>query len=289
MKNIFKLGLIALMASITVSSCDPQENDDHSLGVKPLESQLSFTVTPGSNPNIITLKNTSSIVGVAVWDFGNGGTAKDDQVTASYPFANTYTVALTLYNTGGSATKTQTITIANNDESQIEPRAVILAGGLTGSKTWVFDRAHDGHFGVGPNESHPDYKGAPIWWPCPAEGKAECSLYENEFSFHLDGGYNMTWTNEGKVYTNGAGKDKLPGVATTPPAGDFDVTYTPKDAYTFSIDGKKIKLSDGAFFGHYAGTSTYTIKTLNENELYLECSSAVEADNGWWYRFVPKK
>lgn len=290
MKNIFKIGLFALVTAFAMTSCDPQDGDDHSLGVKPQESQLSFTATPGSNPNVVTLKNISSLKGLVVtWDLGNGVTAKGEEVVASYPFANTYTIAMTAYNTGGSTTITQTITIANNDESQIEPKAIILAGGLTGSKTWVFDRAHDGHFGVGPGAGNPDYNGTPSWWSCPAEGKAECALYENEFSFHLDGGYNMTWVNKGKIYTNGAGKDKLPGVATVPGAGDFDVEYIPKEAYTFTVDGDKLKLSDDAFFGHFAGTSTYTIKTLNENELYLECSSAVESGNGWWYRFVPKK
>lgn len=288
MRNIFKSGLIALMAVFVMSSCDPQDNDDHSLGAMPQASQLSFTYAPGSNPNIVTFKNTSSLKGVITWDFGNGITAKGEEVTASYPFANTYTVTMSLYNTGGGAATTQEVTIANNDESQIEPKAIILAGGLAGSKTWVFDRNHAGHFGVGPGEGNPEYKGEPVWWSCGANDKAECSLYDNEFTFHLDGGYNMTWTNKGKIYTNAAGKDKLPGAA-TPAAGDFDVDYTPQSAYTFSIDGDKFKISNDGFLGHYAATSTYKIKTLTEDELYVECVSGVEPGNGWWYRFIPKE
>ena len=93
MKNIFKIGLFALVTAFAMTSCDPQDGDDHSLGVKPQESQLSFTATPGSNPNVVTLKNTSSLKGLVVtWDLGNGVTAKGEEVVASYPFANTYTL-----------------------------------------------------------------------------------------------------------------------------------------------------------------------------------------------------
>lgn len=285
MKKYFNKIIIACLALAGFTSCDPQDNDDHELGAPAPESAVSFSVTPSAdNANIVELKNTSTVPGVAVWDLGNGSTVKGESVTQSFPFAGEYTISLSLYTRGGVTTKTQNITIANNDPSQIPANAVLLAGGMTGSKTWVFDRTHDGHFGVGPADAD-----GPSWWSCPAEGKADCSLYENEFTFNLDGNYNMVWKNKGNVYSNDAGKGALGGTAVAPPAGDWDITYTPKEAYTFTVSGDQLVLSDGAFFGHYAGTSTYKILNLTEDELYIMCASTVENGNGWWYRFIPKK
>ncbi len=286
MNNIFKYSLNMLMAIFVITSCDPQEDNDYSLGASPDISRLSISATPSaSNPNVIELANSSDYKGgVIYWDLGNGSNATGQTAEAKYPFASTYTVTMQVYNPGAPVTISKDIVISQNDPNQINQSAIILAGGLDGKKTWVFDRTHDGHFGVGPaGASGPD------WWACPAEGKAECSLYENEFTFNLDGGYNMIWTNKGKIYTNSGGKDALGKPATVPPAGDFDVEYTPNPAYTFSIDGSTLKLSNGGFFGHYAGTSTYKILSITENEFYIMCESTVESGNGWWYRFVPKK
>ncbi len=294
MKNIFKLGLIALMTSIAMSSCDPQENDDHSLGAKPLESQMAFAATPTSDKaNVIELKNESSVKGVVTWDFGNGGTAKGETVKAEYPFKGDYTIAMTLYTTGGATTITKVVSIANDDMSLLDtPMYNALTGGAANlaGKTWVFDQYHAGHFGVGPGIGHPEYDGTPKWWSCPANGKLECSLYTQEFTF-IQVGVKMIWKNNGKIYTNGAGKDALGKPSTVPGAGDFDVEYTPKESYTYTLDeaNKTLTLSDGGFFGHYTGTSTYIIRKLTEDELYLEVVSTVEKDNGWWYRFVPKE
>lgn len=294
MKNIFKLGLIALMTSLAMSSCDPQEKDDHSLGAKPLESQMAFAATPTSEKaNVINLKNESSVKGVVTWDFGNGGTAKGESVKAEYPFKGDYTIAMTLYTTGGSTTITKVVSIANDDMSLLDtPMYNALTGGAANlaGKTWVFDQYHSGHIGVGPGIGHPEYDGTPKWWSSPVNGKLECSLYTQEFTF-IQVGVKMIWKNNGKIYTNGAGKDALGKPSSVPGAGDFDVEYTPKESYTYTLDeaNKTLTLSDGGFLGHYAGASTYIIRKLTEDELYLEVVSTVEKGNGWWYRFVPKE
>ena len=294
MNNIFKLGLFALIVVFAMTSCNPQESDDHALGVKPQVSQLAFSANPtAEKANVIELKNESSIKGVVTWDLGNGNRAKGESAKAEYPFKGDYTVAMTLYTTGGSTTITKVISIAQDDMSLLDtPMYNALTGGAANlaGKTWVFDQYHTGHFGVGPAKGTDGYNGTPQWWSCPANGKLESSLYTNEFTF-IQVGVKMVWKNNGHVYTNAAGKDALGGTATVPGAGDFDVTYIPKESYTYTLDeaNKTLTLSDGAFFGHYAGTSTYTIISLTENELYLEAASGVESGNGWWYRFVPKE
>lgn len=288
-KNIFKTSFLAVMALLALSACDPQENDNHSLGAAPEASQLAFSATPKSNqPNVIELKNESSIKGVVTWDMGNGSTAKGETATAEYPFKGTYTLSMTLYTTGGSTTITKEVTVANDDMSLLNtPMYNALTGGAANvnGKTWVFDQYHSGHFGVGPSSDT-----SPSWWSCPANGKLQSSLYTQEFTF-IQVGVKMLWKNNGNVYTNEAGKNVLGGTAVTPPDGDFDVAYQPKSSYTYTLNetGKTLTLNDGAFLGHYTGTSTYEILKLTDDEMYLKCNSTVESGNGWWYRFIPKE
>lgn len=291
MKNILKSGLFALIALFVLAGCDPQESNEYGLGPMPQESQLSFTATPSAGKaNVIELKDASSVSGVALWDLGNGATAKGTEVKAEYPFAGTYTVSMTLFTTGGSATVSQTVTIAQDDMSLLDtPMYNALTGGAanTNGKTWVYDQYHAGHFGVGPADA-----GGPDWWSCGAEEKTGSSLYTQEFTF-TQVGVKLEWKNNGYVYANAAGKDALGGEFVDNPggAGDFDVKFTPKSSYTFTLNEAEntITLSDGGFLGFYAGSSTYTILSLTEDELYVRNASAVEAGNGWYLRFVPKE
>ncbi len=294
MKNIIKYSLWAIVTVFALTSCDPQESTDYALGETPTESQLSFTATPStSNANIIEFANTSEISGVAVWSLGNGSTAKGDASSSKYPMAGTYTVTMTLYTSGGSATISKAITIAKNDFSLLNtPMYNALTGGASNlqGKTWVFDQYNDGHFGVGPAGGD-----SPSWWSCPAGGKDGSSLYTQEFTF-TQVGVKMTWKNNGSVYTNANGAAGLKALGygnavLNPTVGDYDVEYQPKASYTFSLNeaDKTITLSDGAFFGHFAGTSTYKIITLTDDVMYIKCTSSVESGNGWWYRLVPKE
>ena len=293
MKNIIRFGALALVTSFALTACNPQESSDYALGEMPTPEQLDFTATPTSaKANVIEFTNTSEVDGVATWDFGNGTKTKGGSVTAEFPFKGSYAVLMTLYTTGGSTSITKTITIANDDMSLLNtPMYNALTGGASNleGKTWVFDQYVDGHFGVGPVADS-----SPSWWSCPAEGKTKSCLYSQEFTF-TQVGVKVVWKNNGYVYTNENGRVALAALGYTnsvvPGDGDFDVEYVPKASYTFSLNetAKTITLSDGAFFGHYAGSSTYEILSLTDDVLYLKCASKVESGNGWWYRFVPKE
>ena len=194
---------------------------------------------------------------------------------------------MTLYTTGGSVSITKSISIANDDMSLLDtPMYNALTGGAANieGKTWVFDQYVAGHFGVGPID-----ESSPSWWSCPANGKLLSSMYTQEFTF-IQVGVKMIWKNNGYVYSNAVGKDALGGNAIVPGAGDYDVEYTPKSSYTYTLDENNMTLtiSDGGFLGHYAGTSKYEIIKLTEDVMYLKARSTVETGNGWWYRFVPK-
>lgn len=283
---------MTLISIFVMIACDPQEKSDYALGVMPTADQLDFSTTPtAEKANIIEIKNTSKVVGVATWDFGNSSTGKGETATVQYPLKGTYTVVMTLYTTGGSATISKTITIANDDMSLLNtPMYNALTGGAANlaGKTWVFDQFHDGYFGLSPADGT-----SANWWEAKAEEKTGSSLFSNEFTF-TQVGVKFEWKNNGFVYTNGAGVTDLAGKGYTTsvatPVGDFDVAYVPKTAYTFALNetAKTITLSGGAFFGHYTGTSTFQIYKLTEDELYVKCVSAVESGNGWWYRLIPK-
>lgn len=300
MKRAFKTGVITLLCIFAMTACE----EEYSLGtVGTISSdQVVFSATPSSQtPNRIVFANTSDTKGViysTLWDLGNGATGRGETITGEYPYAGDYTVTLTLYAPDGSASsKSQVITVAEDDFSLLDrPDYNNLTGGADNAdgKTWVLQQYVAGHFGVGPVNADDGDNTSPSWWSCPVEGKLESSLYQNEFNFKMDG-LTLTWTNNGKIYTNEAGKNALAALgypnSSVPGAGDFDVEYTPNASYTFSLnetDGT-ITLSDGAFFGHYAGASTYTIVTLTEDELYIRCDSKTETTLRWWYRFVPKE
>jgi len=295
MKNIIKYGIFALVAAFVMAACSPQDGDDHELGPEPTTDELSFTITPSAEtPNKLHIKNTSSRAGVAVWDLGNYATGKGQNIDGLYPFKGEYTITMTLYTTGGSVSISKKVPIADNDFDLLDtPMYNDLTGGFsnTGGKTWVFDKDNEGHFGVYPNDNQ--------WsWNAGPDEKATSSLYTQEFTFSMsrDTGLTLIWKNNGKVYTNSAGLELLKKMGYTKaehPAGDgdWDVEYAVKPSYSFVINepAEEITLTDGAFFGHFAGTSVYHITELTEDVLDLTCKSTVEVGNNWKYRFVPKK
>ncbi len=292
MKKYSLFAAIALFAGLTFAGCSANTDDDHGLAKAPSVTSITFTQSPQTavSPNRIDFTNTSAVSGVALWDFGNGSTAKGNTATTDYPFAGNYTITMTLYTEGGSVSTTQMITIANDDFALLDtPNYRNLTGGpddLDG-KTWVFDQYHEGHFGVGPAG---DPTAGPAWWAAPAMAKDETSLYTQKFTF-IQRDVQFKWENNGYIYTNQLGVDALSAsVDEETPDGDFDVPYVPADDLTFSLNetDMTLKLSGGAFFGNYQGTSTYTIVSLTETELYLYCQSGTD-NNGWWYRLIPEE
>ena len=292
MKNIFK-SLIIAVAGVLVFACAPMDRDDYHLGDPVNESELAFTSSPSaSSPNIIVLKNTSTASGVALWDLGNGSTAKGDEVTVSYPFKGEYTVSMSLYTQGGSATISKVLSIADDDYGLLDtPGFNALTGGANAAegKTWVFAKYTRGHFGVGDVNAAPEVNG-PAWWQCDPQGKEGCSFYDNEYTF-IQKGTKLIWKNQGFIYTNENGMNHLgiPGTA-NPVVGDFDVPYVPASNLTFSLDEDNMTLTLGgnAFFGFYTGVSLYHIIRLTEHEMYLWCGSAAEPGNAWYFILVPK-
>ncbi len=119
MKNRIRYGIAALL--IVLISCEPQDNDDHSLGTPDTitADQVSFRYSKSpTNNNIVTFVNTTqSKVPMALkWDLGNGTITKERNPTGEYPYAGDYTIKLTVYTSDGTeVTVSQSLSIEKND------------------------------------------------------------------------------------------------------------------------------------------------------------------------------
>lgn len=113
MKNILNIGMVILMTSLVWISCDPQEDDKIDIGLPPSQEDLSFTVTEGAD-NYFTFVNTSSVTGIARWDFGNGESGEGNSDSTQFRNKGDYNVTLSLAARGGVGTIMNTVTVASD-------------------------------------------------------------------------------------------------------------------------------------------------------------------------------
>ncbi len=304
MKNIFKTGALAVLSLLMITACDPQQSTDYALGAMPTADQLDFTATPtASKANIIDFANTSSIKGIATWDLGNGTKVKGETVQATYPFKGEYTITMSLYTSGGSATITKKVVIANDDYSLVNtPVYKNLTGGAenTAGKTWVFDQYNNfvkevadktgfsitGHLGLGANGSY----GQKYWGAGPNE-KSKWKMYDYEFNF-IQLGVKLAINNVGEGYGRKASSSSVGGFNVTSIDGDDAFFPYSGGNYTFSIDqsGKypKIKLSGNAFMGYYCGSQEYEIIYQTDKVMALRVNNTLE-NSDWIFVYCLKE
>jgi len=291
-KSIFKhTGLWLSMGLIVIaSSC--KEDDEPSLGQPPTSADAAFTYqASATNPNVIEFTASNSSV-AASWDFGNGATGTGTTASATYPFAGDYDVTLTVQNSGGSASSTQTINIAQDDPNLVSnPLFTILTGGS--SKTWAVDSASAAHFGVGPDPigSAGRY---PEWYAAGANEKAGADMYNDRYTFHLSG-FGFDHVTGGGVYVNAEHAGIPPYDDTTAsPVADFIAALPDQMGETWLLDDSgadtTLTVSGNSMIGYWAGTRTYTVISLSENELWLSFVDTKAANPGltWYIRLVPE-
>jgi len=262
--------------------------EDPELGPAPSEEQVKFSASPTSeNANIITFRNESGAVNRAVWDLGNGQTGAGDQITGSFPLSGEYVVKLTIYTSGGSASSTQTINIAQTKPEMLDrPDYNFLTGGGSNiaGKTWVIEKDVSGHLGVGPATSS-----TPEWYTAGPNEKKDLGFYDDEMTFTLSNNLAYTYMNNGDTFANGANAAGINGGG---PGDDRAVTYTPPTGMKWSITeegGKEfLSISGGGFIAYYTGMSKYEILTLNETELYLKAADKANPANAWYLKLAPK-
>ena len=96
------------------------------------DTSAFFTFAPTSNPNVVVFTAKNPNVECS-WDFGNGTTGSGTVDTAEYPFAGNFTVTLSIFNSQGDASSSQSIEIISNDISLFDnPLHLLLTGGING-------------------------------------------------------------------------------------------------------------------------------------------------------------
>jgi PKD repeat protein len=275
-----------LMLLVVAQSC---KKDDPQLGDPPTAADAQFTyASTTESDNVIEFTASNSDI-IAKWDFGNGLKGEGTVGTASYPLAGTYTVTLTVFNSGGSYSNSEEVVIAENDITLLDdPIYNILTGGIDGIgyKTWVVDSAYDGHFGVGPNPSDPGFGDFPNYYEASANEKPGVGFYDTRHTFYLDE-FKFDMKTNGLVYLNAGQAGDFPGSYEA--LGDYAAPYDDQLGETWSVVVEAetlLTVTGGAFLGYYAGTSTYKIVSMEENEIFLRVVDQNDQALAWYLRLV---
>jgi PKD repeat protein len=260
--------VLFLIGVITLTSChkNPQ------LGNPPSDQDASFTFAASdTNSNVIVFSAVNQDI-LCMWDFGNGIKKQGNTVVASYPYAGTYTVKLTVFNKGGSKSSTQQLVIAQDDLSLLNnPYYTKLTGGASGPgyKVWHVDSSYAGHFGVGPD---PESALGPVpeWYSAGANEKPGCGMYDDRYIFYLNG-FKFDMVNHGDVYVHNSLAAQFPGSFQN--LGDFTAPYTDQLQGSWLLtegDQTSISLSTNSFLGFYTGVNEYRILDITDSTMSLQ-------------------
>ncbi len=196
MKKVKIILSLFISIGLFLVACEPKMETGIDLGLAPVETDLSFTVTPiPGNDFKVEVTNTSSVAGIASWNFGNGAKATGETSSTSYNLKGDYTITMTLVTSGGSASKSVTYNQPiDNMALLLNDKVKTLIGTVDdpNGKTWVIDNEATGHFGVGPEASMDDPKDFQAasevialfpWWTAAPNDKAAWECYDDELTF----------------------------------------------------------------------------------------------------------
>ncbi|MCE2686021.1 MAG: PKD domain-containing protein [Cryomorphaceae bacterium] len=261
--------LSILSIGLALVACQKYEP---SLGPAPTDADAQFTMAPSAaNVNIIELSASNPSL-QCVWDFGNGSKAQGANVTATYPYAGTYTIKLTVFAKGGSRSSTQEVTIANDDFTLLNnPYYTLLTGGVNGPgfKVWVVDSAASGHMGVGPDPESA-LGATPEWWAAGAGEKPGCGIYDDQYVFHL-AGFKFDMITNGDVYVHNTIANEFPGSFQN--LFDYTAPFADQlnESWLLTEDtDPTITISGSAFLGFYTGPKVYKILSATDSTLHLQ-------------------
>lgn len=287
LQNKFK-GLLLLIPALWLVGCEPQVPSGPELGNAPSSDQVTFEMEyDEQNPNIVYFTNTAGGF-KAIWNLGNGSTAEGETVKGEYPLKGVYEVELTIFTESGQARNMQEIEIAETNALMLnDPDLNLLTGGAdqTEGKTWVIDSTQSGHMGVGPTTSY-----TPEWWSAAANAKPGTGLYNDEYTFKLDG-LQFEMNTAGDVFMNTNNSGDFSG-AVEAPGGDMMAEWTAPDDMNFNLvkndDGSMfLSVSDPGFMGFYSGVRTYEILELTENRMFVRFEDSND-DLVWYHVLIPK-
>ncbi|MBC3540018.1 PKD domain-containing protein [Rufibacter sediminis] len=272
MKKYITYITFLFLASFVWTGC---ELDDPELGTPPTPQQVTFThAYDTENPNIVHFKSTAPGF-KAIWDFGNGSSAEGAEVDGAYPLAGDYTVKLTIYTSGGSASSSKTINIEKTNPLMLDREDYnFLTGGASQleGKTWVFAPTGPMNFGG------EIVNGGNNWWSQALADQNDC-MKDDEYTFSL-AGFKFENKSKGAMWgiNNGAENQCVPQPA-TPVASNWSLSQD---------NGKTIlSVSNGETIAWDDDQGTYEVMELSENRLHIRkvCCGGAGVRN---YVLVPK-
>ncbi len=288
MKKYIKY-LFLLLPVILMAACIEEYRLDETT---PPDQAARFSFQPSpENDNIINFTAEQEFF-LMKWDLGNGASGTGKTVTGIYPSAGTYNVTLTIFDRGGSASTTLEVVIEQTDPTLLDrPIYNLLTGGIDAieGKTWVVDSARSGHFGVGP-----DPVGAagyfPEWYQAQANEKVGSGMYTDRYTFFLRD-FEFDWETNGFVYLNGAQGSNFPG-SFDPGVGDLSAPFNSPGGLTWNIVEEEgefpvLNLTSPGSLGYYAGTNSFQIIRLEENEMFIRFIDQANAGLAWYVRLIP--
>jgi len=204
---------------------------------------------------------------------------------------NTYTITVIAYGRGGVATNiTQDVTVFSNFSDPVTLAA--LTG--SGTRTWYWAAATQGHLGVGPNDNNtatnhlPTYYGAAPWEKAGSPDSA--CLYDNELTFTNDNGViRYTLNNGGSTFFNNdyttAPADQCEAYDT---GGEKIVSLSPSNSLVAPefTTGTTMNFSDDGFMGYFIGTSTYEILSISDTQMVVRAIMGNNNSLAWYHTFT---
>ncbi len=278
--------ILLALATMVVVSCKKKYPQ---LGEAPTQADATFTYQPSvASANIIEFTALNSDL-QAIWDLGNGQTSTGSTAVGIYPNAGTYTVKLTVFGSGGSASTTQDIVIDQTDPTLLDgPIYNALTGGSAGPgyKIWVIDSLSPAHFGVGPDPigASGDF---PEWYAANPLDKSGVGMYDDRYTFYLNN-FQFDMVNNGDVYVHNSLSSDFPGSFQN--LGDYTAPYTDQFNESWVVTegaDPTLTVSGSSFMGMWTGYREYKILQYSDTSLWLSYKHH-EGGLTWYLRLIPE-
>ncbi len=275
MKNIlYSVALLSI--AIMLGSCEEEQYEFGDI-LTPSNLQVTADIvgTDGNNPNgdgtgVVNF-SVSADNAIGYKFIYNGDETISPEGTKTYAFGmtglHTYSVTIVAIGTAGV---TSTMTMDVEVLTLYSPPAELLTM-LTGDATrvWRVKNETQGHMGVGPLGAT-----GPIWWSAGPNVKASTAMYDDRYTFGIDG--SLSSTTEGFIFGKSVPLTDDYGAMGQTANGNLEFTHYPfgdsNVTWELSAPGgqETLTLTGNGSLGFYVGgPHSYTILSRTADELHL--------------------
>ena len=183
MRRIIYISVLALLSALLWTACEPEMMEGPEMEAAPDSTKVDFEITQ-VDPWTFKFENTTELTGVANWNLDNGSkVTNQDTVTANYGSMGTFKPTLIFTTEGGKVEVTKEVEVTEEIPFDYEndPFAQMLTKGGN-KRTWKLDAETQGHLGVGPADAE-----EPTWWSAAPFNKEGHFIYDDEFTFIMEG------------------------------------------------------------------------------------------------------